>query len=260
MVDASGSRTLTGMITSKPPPEYMQPPSRAPEAIAHRGVRDRYPENSLPAFSAALDAGADAIELDVHASRDGILVVHHDPMLPVSSPSQLAGRAIAALDSLELATFELAPGVALPTLEEILTAVMPRAKVYIEIKGAHIEQSVADVLAKFPSAEATCAVHSFDHRIVQRFRSLAPAITAGILLVGYPIDAAAVLKSAGARDLWESVEFIDTEMVTSIHRAGGRVIAWTANDPADWKRLTALGVDGICTDRTAALVAAMRNA
>jgi glycerophosphoryl diester phosphodiesterase len=260
MVDASGSRTLTDMITAHPPPDYMPQSSRAPEAIAHRGVRDRYPENSLPAFVAALDAGADAIELDVHASRDGIPVVHHDPTLPTSSPSPLAGRAITAIDSAELATFELAPGVLLPTLEEILTAVTPRAKVYIEIKGADIEQSVADVLARFPSAEATCAVHSFDHRIVQRFRRFAPRITTGILLVGYPVDAAAVLEAAGARDLWESVEFIDEEMVTSIHRAGGRVVAWTANDPADWKRLIALGVDGICTDRTAALVAAMSNA
>jgi glycerophosphoryl diester phosphodiesterase len=234
--------------------------SRAPEAIAHRGVRDRYPENSLPAFVAAIDDGADAIELDVHASRDGIPVVHHDPTLPASSPSPLAGRAITALDSADLATFELAPGVLLPTLEEILTAVTPRAKVYIEIKGVDIEQSVAGVLARFASARESCAVHSFDHRIVKRFRSVAPEITTGILLVGYPVDAAAVLKSAEAKDLWESVEFIDEEMVTSIHRAGGRVIAWTANDPTDWKRLVDLGVDGICTDRTAALVAATRNA
>lgn len=238
----------------------MQQSTRAPEAIAHRGVRDRYPENSLPAFVAALDAGADAVELDVHATRDGVPVVHHDPTLPASSASPLAGRPIAALDSQELATFELAPGVVLPTLEEILTAVTPRAKVYIEIKGADIEHSVADVLARIPSAEATCAVHSFDHRIVQRFRGLAPAIATGILLVGYPVEAASLLTAAGARDLWESVEFIDQDLVTSIHQDGGRVIPWTCNDPADWKRLLALGVDGICTDRIAALVAWLRNA
>lgn len=260
MVDASGSRTLTHMITALPPPDSMQESTRATEAIAHRGVRDRYPENSLPAFVAALDAGADAIELDVHASRDGVPVVHHDPMLPPSSESPLAGRSIRALDASELATFELTPGVVIPTLEEILTAVTPRARVYIEIKGADIEPAVAGVLARIPSAEATCAVHSFDHRIVQRFRAIAPAIPTGILLVGYPVDAVSLLTSAGSRDLWESQEFIDREMVTSIHGAGGRVIAWTSNDPADWERLVSLGVDGICTDRTAGLVAWMRNA
>lgn len=238
----------------------MQLSTRAPEAIAHRGVRDRYPENSLPAFVAALDAGADAIELDVHASRDAVPVVHHDATLPTSSSSPLAGRSIAALDSADLVTFELSHGVVLPTLEEILMAVTPRAKVYVEIKGADVEDSVARVLARIPSAESSCAVHSFDHRIVQRFRTLAPTISAGILLVGYPVDAASLLASAGARDLWESAEFIDDDLVTSIHRAGGRVIAWTSNDRADWKRLRDLGVDGICTDRTAALVAWMSNA
>jgi glycerophosphoryl diester phosphodiesterase len=95
---------------------------------------------------------------------------------------------------------------------------------------------------------------------VQRFRTIAPAIDAGILLVGYPVDPPSLLRAAGARDLWESQEFIDLGLVTSIHRAGGRVIAWTSNDPADWKRLVSLGVDGICTDRSAALVAWLSNA
>lgn len=248
------------MITAQPPPDSMRQSTLAPEAIAHRGVRDRYPENSLPAFVAALDAGADAIELDAHATSDGVVVVHHDPVLPASSASPLAGRAIAGLDYAELAEFELSPGVALPTLEEILTAVTPRAKVYIEIKAPDIERQVAGVLARIPFAEASCAVHSFDHRIVKRFRKLAPAIPTGILLVGYPIDAASLLAAAGAHDLWQESEFIDHDLVTSIHRAGGRVIAWTCNDPAEWNRLRALGVDGLCTDRTAALVAWMMNA
>ena len=259
MVDASGSRTLTHMITPQPTSDSMQEPRRAPEAIAHRGVRDRYPENSLPAFVAALDAGADAIELDVHASRDGVPIVHHDPTLPASSESPLAGRAITALDSSELASFELASGVIIPTLQEVLIAVISRARVYIEIKGPDIEQHVANVLAGVQDAEASCAVHSFDHRIIQRFRAIAPKIPTGILLVGYPVNAASLLGSVGAHDLWESHEFIDQDMVSSIHRAGGRVIAWTSNDPSDWKRLAKLGVDGICTDRTAALVAWMNN-
>ena len=239
------------MITAQRPPDSMQKP---PEAIAHRGVRDRYPENSLPAFVAALDAGADAIELDVHATVDGVPVVHHDPVLPASSTSPLAGRAIAALESTELAKFELAQGVALPTLEEILTAVTLRARVYIEIKGAEIEEAVAAVLARIPAAKTSCAIHSFDHRIVQRFRRVAPAIPTGILLVGYPVDAPSLLHAAGARDLWQSYEFIDRDLVTSVHRARGRVIAWTCNEPAEWKQLRDLGIDGICTDRTAALV------
>ena len=232
---------------------------RVPEAIAHRGVRDRYPENSLPAFIAAVDDGADAIELDVHATRDGVIVVHHDPHLSRESTSPLAGRAIAALDYDELSTFELQPGVALPTLDATLEAIAPRARIYIEIKATNIEGFVAAALAKIGNAAGYCAVHSFDHRIVKRLRELAPTIPGGILIVAYPIDAASLLRSADARDFWQSCEFIDDDLVGSIHDAGGRVIAWTANDEAEWKRLRAAGVDGICTDRVAALISSLRD-
>ena len=236
----------------------MRKPTRALEAIAHRGIHDRYPENSLPALVAALDAGADAVELDVHATRDGVVVVHHDANLPPST-TPLSGRAIAAVGAADLATFELTPGVGIPTLEEILLALAPRAKVYIEIKASGIEAVVAAVLARVPSAATSCAVHSFDHRIVQHFGRIAPTIPTGILLVGYPVDAAAVLTAAAARDLWQSCEFVDADLVASIHRARGRVIAWTCNDPAEWNRLREIGVDGICTDRTAALVEWQRS-
>ena len=237
----------------------MRQPPRVPEAIAHRGVRDRYPENSLPAFIAAADDGADAIELDVHATRDGVVVVHHDPHLARESTSPLAGCAIAALDYHELSTFELQPGVALPTLDAALEAIAPRARIYIEIKAPNIEGLVAAALAKIANAAEYCAVHSFDHRIVKRFRELAPTIDVGILIVAYPIDSVSLLRSADARDFWQACEFIDDDLVRSIHDAGGRVIAWTGNDEAEWKRLRAAGVDGICTDRVAALISSLRD-
>ena len=237
----------------------MRQPPRVPEAIAHRGIRDRYPENSLPAFIAAVFEGADAIELDVHATRDGVVVVHHDPHLPRESSSPLAGRAIAALDYDELSTFQLQPAVFLPTLDEVLDAILPRARMYIEIKAPSIETLVAAALARIADAAEYCAVHSFDHRIVKRFRELAPTIPGGILIVGYPIDAASLLRSADARDFWPECEFTDDDLVKSIHDAGGRVIAWTGNDEAEWKRLRAAGVDGICTDRVAALISSLRD-
>jgi glycerophosphoryl diester phosphodiesterase len=237
----------------------MPQPPRVPEAIAHRGVRDRYPENSLPAFIAAVDEGADEVELDVHTTRDGVIVVHHDPHLSRESTSPLAGRAIAALDYDELSSFELQPGVFLPTLDEVLDAIVPRVKIYVEIKAPNIEVLVAAALAKIADAAEYCAVHSFDHRIVRRFRELAPTIPGGILIVAYPIDAALLLRSADARDFWQACEFIDADLVKSIHGAGGRVIAWTGNDEAEWKRLNAAGVDGICTDRVAALISSLRD-
>jgi glycerophosphoryl diester phosphodiesterase len=238
----------------------MRQKTGAPEIIAHRGAHDRYPENSLPAFEAAVDQGADGIELDVHATRDGVVVVHHDPILSRISASPLAGHAISAIESSELGAFEISPGVGIPTLEDVLQAVGPRASLYVEIKASHIESLVAAELTAASAAlspadrSASVAVHSFDHRIVARFASLMPDLPTGILLVGYPVDSPALLRAARARDLWQSSEFIDEELVASVHAAGGRVIAWTCNDHQEWKRLSSLAVDGICTDRTAAAV------
>jgi glycerophosphoryl diester phosphodiesterase len=234
------------------PPWPMGKELRTVEVIAHRGIRDRYPENSLPAFEAALDAGADGIELDVHATRDGVVVVHHDSVLPRAVDSPIAGRPIASLDLSELDTFELAPGVGLPTLEEVIRAIGGRAALYVEIKAPDVEALVARVISSAPTAATRCAVHSFDHRIVLKFGSLAPRVPTGILEVGYPVDASSLLSAAHARDLWQACEFIDDELVTAIHARGGRVIAWTCNDPEQWARFRDIGVDGICTDRSAA--------
>jgi len=151
----------------------------------------------------------------------------------------------------ELENFELAPGVALPTLEEVLQAIGVRAALYIEIKARDIEAQVAAVLARVPAA-TRCAIHSFDHRIVKRFSSLAPDVPTGILEVAYPVDPASLIAAARARDLWQACEFIDEALVTSIHGRGGRVIAWTCDDPAQWEQLLGFGVDGICTNRSAA--------
>jgi glycerophosphoryl diester phosphodiesterase len=232
----------------------MRKPALVPEAIAHRGLRDKYPENSLPAFLAALDAGVDAIELDVHATRDNVVVVHHDGVLHAASGSSLAGRAISETDWIDVTTSELSHGIGIPSLADVLRAITPRAIVYIEIKARNIEALVVAVLAEIPGAVGKCAVHSFDHRVVRKFGSLAAGVPTGILQVGYPVDSASLLAAAHARDLWQTCEFIDAELVTSIHAAAGRVIAWTCDERNDWERLRDLGVDGICTDRSAALV------
>jgi glycerophosphoryl diester phosphodiesterase len=223
------------------------------EAIAHRGVRDRYPENTIPAFTAALDLGADAIELDVHATSDGVVVVHHDFNLRSDNSSGIAGRAIANVTSSDLETFELTPGVGIPTLDEALRAISPTAKAYIEIKAAGIESLVAQSIANVPGAATKCAVHSFDHRIVKRF-GLVSDVPTGILIVAYPTRADVILRSASARDFWETCEFIDHDLVTTVHADGGRVIAWTCNEPGVWRRLIDAGVDGICTDRVGDLI------
>jgi glycerophosphoryl diester phosphodiesterase len=197
------------------------------EIIAHRGAPRQHAENSLPGFRQALAWGVDGIELDVWRTRDGVVVVHHDA----------AARGQAPIPTLPADA--LLPEI--PTLAAVLAAVGGRATVYVEIKQPGIEDSVLAVIAGSPTP---CAVHAFDHRIAARVTS----VPTGVLVASYLIDPAAALRAAGARDWWQAWEFIDRPLVERIHETGGRVIAWTVNDPAAARTLEAMGVDGICTD------------
>jgi glycerophosphoryl diester phosphodiesterase len=222
----------------------------SPERIAHRGAHQTHPENSIAAFERAIGLGADGIELDVHATRDGIVVVHHDPVVHARHPQRPAHKAIAELSRAELEQFPLADGTRIPSLSETLDAIGDRARVYVEIKARNIEPLVTRCIRE---SEATCAVHSFDHRVVKIVKAIFPAIRTGVLEVSRHIDPAASLVAASAVDLWQEVDSIDEETVARAHSVGARVIAWTANDSSQWKTLYAIGVDGICTDRIAEL-------
>jgi glycerophosphoryl diester phosphodiesterase len=221
-----------------------------PERISHRGAHQTHPENSLAAFERAIELGADGIELDVHATSDGIVVVHHDPVVHARHSQKPSRRAIAEVAFAELEEFPLADGRRIPTLAETLDTVGDRAIVYVEIKAPDIEVLVTRCIRE---SVATCAVHSFDHRIVKIVKSIFPAIRTGILENSRHVDPAAALIAVSAEDLWQEVDTIDEETVQSAHLVGARVIAWTANDPSQWNTLYALGVDGICTDRIAEL-------
>ena len=231
---------LKGLLTSSP--------RRNPlEKISHRGAHQALPENSIPAFLRAIELGADAIELDVHATSDGVVIVHHDPV--AHAPGE-ARRRIADLSASELRRFPLAHGVEIPTLQAVLDAVGDRARVYVEIKATDIEPLVVRCIRE---SSASCAVHAFDHRVVKIVKRIFPAIRTGVLEVARHIDPVASLVAAGAQDLWQEVSFIDKELVASAHSVNARVIVWTADDPDKWETLNEIGVDGICTDRIAEL-------
>ncbi len=218
-----------------------------PEKISHRGAHQTLPENSIPAFFRAIDLGADAIELDVHATSDGVVVVHHDP--DVNAPGE-GRRKIVDLTAPDLSRFPLAHGVEISTLEAVLDAIGDRAKVYVEIKATNIEPLVVRCIRE---SGANCAVHAFDHRVVKNVKRIFPAIRTGVLEVGRHIDPVASLVAVGAEDLWQEVSFIDEELVERVHSIRGRVIAWTSDEAEQWETLNDFGVDGICTNRIAEL-------
>jgi len=212
---------------------------RRPSVIAHRGASGYEYENSRAAFRRAVMLDADGVELDIHATRDGGIVVHHDPELPGVGP-------IAQLSVAEARQVMLRNGETLPLLSEILELVGDR-DVWVEVKTLpeRYDDVLLGVLDQGPAPERY-AVHSFDHRIVYRLGEARPSLPRGILLTAYLRDVVAVMRSVGAGTLWQEWPQVDQDLVTQVHEAGFNVIAWTVNEIGDLDRMVRLGVDGLC--------------
>jgi glycerophosphoryl diester phosphodiesterase len=221
----------------------MPSPKRRVQRIGHRGAPREFPENTLPAFARAIELGADAVELDVHKTADGIPVVHHDP--DVSAPRSRTKKSLSSMAWEDVARVELAPGIFVPSLEQVLALAANKATVYVELKGRHVEESAIAVIRKSP---ALCAVHSFDHTAVVRAAEIAPELRRGLLFDAYPADVARSMRNASALDVWPQWELVDPALIERVHGEGGRVIAWTVNTTDSAERLVALGVDGLCGD------------
>jgi glycerophosphoryl diester phosphodiesterase len=223
------------------------PPGARIERIAHRGSPHQKLENTLPSFEAALANGADAIELDVHVSSDGVVVVHHDPTAK--------GLDIASSTWSSLSELDLGNGARVPRLADVLRVVGARATVYIELKGAGVERPA---LAVARADGLRYAVHSFDHATVERAANLAPEVSRGVLLDRGTPDPIAAMRAAVkrtlARDVWPHESLVSPTFVDVARQIGARVIVWTVNDEAVARRLIHLGVDAICSDDVRMLV------
>jgi len=212
---------------------------RRPNVIAHRGASGYEYENSRAAFRRAIMLDADGVELDVHATRDGAIVVHHDPDVPGVGP-------IASLTLDEVKQVRIRNGETLPLLQEVLE-LLGDHDVWVEVKGlpaAH-DRALLAVLDAGP-APHRYAVHSFDHRIIRRLGEARPALARGILLSAYLDDSVSALSGVGATTLWQEWRLVDQELVNAIHAAECRIIAWTVNEVGDLEHLARLGVDGLC--------------
>ena len=216
----------------------MRPP---PLVIAHRGASGSELENSLAAFRAAAPQGADAVELDVHATADGELIVHHDEGVDGTHITQASARAIGAL--------RLANGEPVPTLSQALAAIAPRLQVFVEVKSlpSRWDDRLLETLDRGPNP-AGYAVHSFDHRIVRRLGEKRPGLPRGILASAYLVRPLSAMQDAGASILWQEGTVVDELLVRTVHGAGARIFVWTVNEPDDLARCVTWGVDGLCTN------------
>ena len=212
-----------------------------PLIIAHRGASGYEVENSLAAFRAAADRGADAVELDIHTTADGALVVHHG--------ERIGDHFIAHASLREVRDHPLPNGESVPMLEEALAVIVPRMIAFVEIKSVppRLDDRLFEMI-ECTGAPDRVALHAFDHRVIHRMGEKRPHIKRGVLSASYPMHPVRCLEDADASTLWQHVNHVDDALVAAIHGAEMTLYVYTVNEPETIRRLGSLGVDGICTD------------
>jgi glycerophosphoryl diester phosphodiesterase len=231
-----------------------------PANIGHRGWSDRFPENTLSAFRAALEAGAGGIEIDVHVTRDGHPVVIHDPTVDRTTDGfgAVAGMTLEAVKRLGAG----GPGEGIPMLREVFEA-FPEARVNIDIKDWDLpgaEKAVLNVLREAGVADRVL-VASADHRVLRRFRGAAggefdTGASRREIAVFYALSRLRLerlLRPAYAALQvpvhYGPLRLLTRRFVRAAHSVGARVDAWVINDPAQMREVLDLGADVVMTDR-----------
>lgn len=217
--------------------------------FGHRGAAGLAPENTLAGFDAGIKAGADWLEFDVQ-HHAGALLLFHDARLERRSNGR--GRLVDH-DLAHLRSLDVGAGQRMPLLEEALDHLAGRTRLNIEMKSFG---DTAAALARLLVARIGTGQWSPEHLLVSsfhlpelaRFRELAPAVPIAPLYVGPPRTLCAEARRLAAVAVHLDHEFVDAAMIDDAHRSGLRVHVYTVNEPADARRLRALGVDGIFTD------------
>jgi glycerophosphoryl diester phosphodiesterase len=237
-----------------------------PRAYAHRGwhIGDLAGcENTLVAFARAVDEGFGYLELDVHATADGVAVVHHDRTLDRTTD---ASGPIGALVAAELAGVRVAGREPVPTLAEVLT-VLPDTRITIELKTMSAVQPVLAVLDRLDAWHRVCLGSSVDGHLAAARRGGGPRLlaspgmySAAALRTRAWVDALpgrlAALPAPPFRGRLAQLphrhgplRVVDPGLVGTARRAGMEVHVWTIDEPEEMTELLAMGVDGLMSDR-----------
>jgi glycerophosphoryl diester phosphodiesterase len=255
-----------------------------PLVHGHRGARGMMPENTLPAFEYAIQAGVDVLELDVAVTKDDVLVVSHDPLLnPTICRDAPKETAIRSLTLAELKHYDCGslknpqfprqtpvPGTRIPTLDDVLD-LAPRGKFEFNIETKsnprHPEYTPSpEEFSKLLLAtirkhglQNRVIVQSFDFRTLRAMKQLDASIRLSALYSGQPKSFVEIAKEAEAGIVSPEVKLVTKEQVSEAHGAGLQVIPWTANTPEEWSRLIDDGVDAIISDYPADLISFLKK-
>ncbi len=260
-------------------------PAAAPILVhGHRGARSSRPENTIPAFEFAIEAGADVLELDVAVTKDNVLVVSHDPKMNLEICQGPPGPLVIRQMTLEeLRRWDCGskknkafpdqvpvPGARVPTLSEVLS-LANRGKFHFNIETKSFPKNPEytpppEEFARLMAAEirkhkleARSIVQSFDYRTLHAMKKIAPEIRLSALEMNRTVSFVELAREAGAGIVSPHYKLVTPEKVAEAHRAGLQVVPWTANTVAEWDRLIAAGVDAIITDDPAGLIAHLKK-
>jgi glycerophosphoryl diester phosphodiesterase len=219
--------------------------------IAHRGASGYEPENTIRAFEKAIELGADMVELDVHLSRDGCLIVMHDAS--VDKTTNGSGY-IKDLTLQELKMLDAGKGEQIPTLQEAIDCVKNRCGLYIELKGEHTEQPVVELVRRNVMQD-TVIIASFDANKVRKVKELAPELITSVLVSDKDADWVAIAKEAKADCIhfcWERYPFphklLTEEVMNRASTNGLKVITWHEERPEEIREIIKRDIYGICSN------------
>jgi len=240
--------------------------------MAHRGGRDLWPENTLHAFEQAVELGVDVLEMDVHSTSDGVIVVMHDKTVDRTTDGlgpihDFSWEKLRELDAGykwsddEDQTFSFRGlGITVPTLEDVFSS-FPEMLMNVEIKQTEpsIVNEVCGLIRSY-GMEDKVLVASFNSDTIDAFRQACPEVasTAGEdevrLLYGLSLPYLGglytpVAEAVQVPEYRGGIHVLTPRFVNAAHNRGMEVHVWTVNEVEDMARIIDMGVDGIITDR-----------
>ncbi|KUJ47449.1 glycerophosphodiester phosphodiesterase family protein [Streptomyces sp. NPDC093228] len=210
--------------------------------IGHRGVMGVEPENTLRSFLAAERAGLDLIELDLHLSKDGALVVMHDAEVDRTTDGS---GAITEKTLAELRALDAGRGERVPVFEEVLDAV--RTPLQAEIKDVAAARALAEVMHR-RDLVGRVEVSSFHDEAVAEIARLVPGVRTALIASRYGTDVVERAVEAGAATVCLNIRRLTLEVVEHARKADLKIIAWVVNTLDHLRLVRALELDGATTD------------
>ncbi|WP_026726876.1 glycerophosphodiester phosphodiesterase [Flavobacterium denitrificans] len=217
--------------------------------IAHRGAKAYEPENTLQAFQKALDLNSDGIELDVHLSDDGHIIVIHDETIDRTTN----GKGLVNTFTLaELKSFLIDGKYQIPTLNEVFDLVDKKCLINIELKGLGTAPKVVSLIEEYISEKNWNYDHfiisSFDWNMLEETSNLNPKIPIGVLTEENIDTALAFAEKIKAKSIHPDFQLLSVNNVNEMQKKDFLVLTWTVNSEEDIQKVKSYQVNGIISD------------